>query len=288
VKDKRFVFAGNRFFVLEEMLRAGLNVVKVLAVSGSYLEKELTNRGLPYQVIKDKKFLIEELMKADFDIFLSNGLPYILPVEKLKAGNTRQFTNIHPSYLPDLRGADPVPGALLYGRDSGATCHHMSDTVDGGDIIAQVKISYSENLDSALLYQLSFKAEKEVFLKALEQNFSGNTPQFLEPEHVYYTFKDSDLRIDFSKSIGDIFRQVRAFNTPNKGAYFQAAGETYKVFDAEMISNDYFSSAFSQAKENEIVLTYMDTIVIRKGNMYLKLKKISGQVTGLKPGVVLA
>lgn len=256
------------------MLNAGLNVVRIFAVPGSYLEKELTSRGIAHDVIQDKKFLVEGLLSTDFDIFLSNGLPYILPMEKLQANSTKQFINIHPSYLPDLRGADPVPGALLFGRDSGATCHVMGSTVDGGDIIAQVKINYTEDLDCATLYQLSFKAEKEVFQKALTKNFSGAIAQHSTSDDIYYTFKDADLLIDFSNDGRHIFRQVRAFNTGNKGAYFIYQDQKVKIFDAEIVTNDYLFKVFETASQNQVVLALENKLLVKKTDGFLWLKNI--------------
>ena len=70
-----------------------------------------------------------------------------------------------------MRGIDPVLGSILFKRDAGATCHIMSEKIDAGDIISQLKIPYSNDLDASLLYQLSFIAEKKVFHMALQKNF---------------------------------------------------------------------------------------------------------------------
>ena len=45
----------------------------------------------------------------------------------------KKYVNIHPSFLPDLRGIDPVLGSILFKRDAGATCHIMSEKIDAGD-----------------------------------------------------------------------------------------------------------------------------------------------------------
>src|SRR6185295_17658889 len=94
---------------------------------------------------------------------------------------------------------DPVPGALLFGRDAGATCHMMDDGIDTGPIISQVRIPYSEELYAGLLYQLSFKAEQEVFRLALARNFRPARAQSAAKDIVYYTRKKEDLRIRFSE-----------------------------------------------------------------------------------------
>ncbi|MEP6948201.1 MAG: formyltransferase family protein, partial [Ginsengibacter sp.] len=190
--DKKFVFAGNRFFVLREMLKAKLNLIKIFAVPGSYLEKELNESKILYSILPDKKSFIEELNNLHFDFFIANGLPHILPIKQLTKDSDKAFINIHPSYLPDLQGKDPVPAAVLFGRDSGATCHYMNDNIDNGDIIQQVKIEYTTELDCALLYQLSFIAERDVFVKSLNTAFLAIRKQDSSDRYINYKIKDSD------------------------------------------------------------------------------------------------
>ena len=162
MRNKKFVFAGNRFYVLEQMLLRELNLVHILAVRGSYLQRVLEQKGVEFTVVESKGQLIETIEATDFDYFVANGCPYILPITQLSTGE-KKFVNVHPSALPDLRGADPVPGALLHERDAGATCHVMDDGIDTGGIIARVVIPNTPDLECGLLYQLSFLAEAEVF-----------------------------------------------------------------------------------------------------------------------------
>lgn len=54
--------------------------------------------------------------------------------------------NIHPSLLPRFRGADPVFAALNADEKSlGVTVHHVDETFDTGDIIAQTIIGTDKN-----------------------------------------------------------------------------------------------------------------------------------------------
>src|SRR5438067_7641250 len=51
----------------------------------------------------------------------------------------RGFVNVHPSLLPRLRGATPVPSAILDGlRLTGVTVMRVNTGVDAGPILAQV------------------------------------------------------------------------------------------------------------------------------------------------------
>jgi methionyl-tRNA formyltransferase len=288
MNDSRFVFAGNRFFVLRRMLELKLSVVKVFAEQNSFLARELQQRNLPFEYLSNKRELVNALKALDFDIFVSNGCSIILPISELSQGNQKRFINIHPSLLPDLRGRDPVPGAILSGLPSGATCHLMDDRIDTGDIIAQVPIEMTDDLECGLLYQLSFKAEQEAFERALESGFTPAAPQESKGEGSHYTRKDADLKIDFRDDAAAMCRRIRAFNSRSQGAFFVYRGRKFVVRDCELIENPFLLSRFPGTKENEVVLSYEGKLIIRKGSGLLKLKQISeGEPGSISVGEVL-
>ncbi len=286
-EGKKFCFSCNRFFVLEEMLNAKLDICRIFAVPGSFLQRELVKRNIPFEFIEDKKRLTAQLLSLDFDYFIANGLPVILPVKQLTEKNSKQFINIHPSLLPDMRGKDPVPGALLYGHSSGATCHFMNDGIDTGNIIEQVAIDYSEGLDCGLLYQLSFEAEKEVFSKALKNGFHNKGPQVLTGDEVYYNLKEADKVIDFNKDTDFILRQVKAFNSRTQGAYFIFNGLKVIVRDAEIVTNSYLIDKTKHLQENEVVFVYEQKILLKKASGCIKLKQIESLPDAIIPGCLL-
>lgn len=286
--DKKYVFAGNRFFVVEKMLQLQLHVEEIFAVKESYLERELHNRRIPFTPLTSKKQLIEALYSLNFDFFISNGCPFILPISKLTRDSTKKFINIHPSLLPDLRGADPVPGALFFGRRSGVTCHVMDDEIDSGDIIAQIPIEITECLDCGLLYQLSFIAEQEVFIAALKRNFEPIKKQTPLKSHIYYTLKNDDLRIDFSEDDQSLLRKIKAFNTHSQGAFFYYKQNKIKVLDAEIVTSPFLIQRISNYKDNEVVFNYEKRLLIRKNDKFVKLKQLVGDVSFIKPGDILS
>lgn len=266
---KRYAFAGNRAFVLDRMLALGLDVVRIWAVEGSYLQRKLDLGGGHYSVIKDGPSLIKDIDDAEFDLFVGNGLPIILPISKLQR-NGRRFVNIHPSVLPSLRGRDPVPGALLFGRMSGATCHVMDDGIDTGAVISQIEIPNTPDLDAGLLYQLSFKAEAEAFERAYSLGFEPQGSR-CGIEGSYYSFSPDDLQIDLNEPAEQTLRRVSAFCTGNKGAELRIGGEIFKVWNADMIVNPYLIASQSNAEVGDVVYKYEDKIVIRASDAFIKL-----------------
>lgn len=281
MENYKYVFAGNRFFVLEKMLELQLTFVQVFAVRDSFLARELQKRGIAFEVLAGRRALLEGLKSLDFDVFVSNGCPVILPISELTSNNEKLFINIHPSLLPDLRGRDPVPGAILRGIPSGATCHIMEDGIDSGDIIAQVRIEMTDDLDCGLLYQLSFMAEQEVFVEAFRRSFAPAEAQSSKGKPTHYTLADADVEIDFSEDADAICRRIRAFDSRSQGAFFVYNENKFVVRDCEVVTNPFIITRFSDSAENQIVLNYEQKLIIRKGPAFLKLKQISGGDVGI-------
>jgi len=71
--------------------------------------------------------------------------------------------NIHSSLLPNFRGPTPTAWTILHDELlSGLTFHEMTDTVDVGNILHQVKISVNQMNDGELRHRLSLLAGSEI------------------------------------------------------------------------------------------------------------------------------
>lgn len=240
--DKRkYIFIGNRFYCLNKMLELGLDIIDVIAVKGSFLERELIQRNLAYTLLESKRQLVQNLQRSNFDVLVSNGCPYILPISSLDK-ERRLFVNIHPSLLPDLKGRNPINGAILYQRLHGVTCHRMDDGIDTGSIIAQIEIPGAAELPLDLLYQISFKAEGEVFLRAYNRDFMlddalNQKVQYSKLKPIYYSRQECDMTIQKGDSVDLIDRKVRAFQLEGLFASVKRKEREYKVHDFLIIKN---------------------------------------------------
>ena len=261
------MFVGTRFFCVEKMLQLGLDVVCYAVIKDSVVANELSRRNIEYIEIENKKHLINIIENTDFDILVSNGCPYIIPVSKLQKEN-QLFINIHPSLLPDLKGINPVNGAILFDRPQGATCHVMDDGIDTGNIIAQVKICDKPDMPLDLLYQLSFLAEAEAFLKAYEKDFAvQNEIINKQDEYIYYSRKLEDQIINNDDNLEMIFRKVRAFQLDNQYARIIKDDHTYYVKD--LVKFDTYLFDNKDYKNNQIIFIYKDNVITRYGDIYL-------------------
>jgi methionyl-tRNA formyltransferase len=269
----RFLYAGNRVKVLLRMLELNLNVVGVLPVKNSHLENEVAKIELPTIPVSSPKEAIRNISESDFDVFISCGFPFILPISRLQKRMPKsRFINIHPSYLPDLRGADPIPAAILHGRDSGVSCHLMDDGIDTGDLIAQRYLPYAKEWDAATLYQLCFSLEGDIFCEALKTNFTPIVKQPVRADDtIYYSFSPDDLLIDIQKNDDKIIGMIRAFNSANKGARLNINSCEYRIMEGSIISRPVKSRLYPRARNNEIVEVFNNSILVSRSNSLLRL-----------------
>lgn len=288
--SENVIFIGNRAKVLEKIITLKYDVVNILCVKESYLQTYLEKNNVEYHLIRDKLQSIKEICKTDFDLLISNGFPFILPISKIKKKD-QKFINIHPSLLPDLKGKNPVNGAFLYNRDAGATCHYMDDGIDTGDIISQVKIPLTEDLNLGLLYQLSFIAEADVFEMAHDKKFlpdnENKCNSRVEKEFKYYTRNDHDLEISLNENIEDIIRKIKAFGIEGQGAYFNYRTKKFKVMEAQIVTNEFLLNRKNNFMENQVVCMYSNNLLIKKGDSFLHLKGIVGDLKLIYENCVL-
>ncbi|MBQ9537260.1 MAG: hypothetical protein IJU79_05665 [Desulfovibrionaceae bacterium] len=273
---RTYLFVGNRRFVLQKMLEKGLHFAAIGYVANSHLENDLKSKKLNIEPkllkrLENKTQVLEFIKAHTFDVFVSNGCPYILPLNDLQKAI---YINIHPSLLPDLRGYDPVIGAILFGRDSGATCHIIDQGVDTGDIIAQVKIKNTKDLDVTTLYQLSFYAEQEAFEEALKRDFQPQRKQISQDNLIEYRRNNADMVISFNEDNEQIIRKIKAYNNKKIGCSFVCQGHTYKVFHAEIMENPYLLHILDQFDEGQVAFSYEDSIIFKKDSQVLRFSGI--------------
>jgi len=267
----KYLFIGNRRFVLEELLKK-TNNVQIVCIEGTHLQKDSLLANHNYDLVKNSEEVHNLINNADFDILVSNGLPFKLRLNELPA---KKYINIHPSYLPDLRGIDPVLGAILFERDCGATCHVMNEKFDCGEIISQVKIKYSNDLTSSLLYQLSFIAEKKCFNEAWDRGFEPIGPQVNRSDLIYFSRNQDTRYIKFDQDDDAILRVIRAFDNSNQGARFHVDDGEYKCHSGWISINPFLFEIFSEFEVNFIVMKYEDTIIIKRDKSFLFLSEVS-------------
>ncbi|GMN89525.1 phosphoribosylglycinamide formyltransferase [Francisella sciaenopsi] len=108
--------------------------------------KFIASKGLSREVYD--KLLVEEIEKYNPDLILLIGFMRILSPVFIKAFESK-ILNIHPSLLPKHAGLMDlaVHQSVIDARDSisGCTIHQVSEEVDGGDIVLQLKCDVTKD-----------------------------------------------------------------------------------------------------------------------------------------------
>jgi len=179
-----------------------------------------------------------ELLKAfnpDFIVVIAYGLKVKKAVRDTAIYGA---VNLHPSLLPELRGAAPVPFALFNGMtNTGLTIFELSAKMDAGAIYRQQPcyIFPTENA-TELLERLSYIGSR--MLVRFLDDFFANPWQPIPQDEQKATYcrkldKD-DLLINWNKTALEISNQIRALAL-SPGAYTLHRDKQLKILSADII-----------------------------------------------------
>jgi methionyl-tRNA formyltransferase len=116
------------------------------------------------------KITVDYILENDFNFLISYGYRFILRKEILDLFPNKAI-NMHISYLPYNRGADPNFWSFIEGTPKGVSIHYLDEGVDTGDIIVQ----------------------KEVFFDSIDVETLGSSYQKLQIEIQNLFFQHWDL-----------------------------------------------------------------------------------------------
>jgi len=99
---------------------------------------------------------------------------------------TGRLINIHPSLLPEFRGLDTHQRAIAAGhKEHGASVHFVSEELDGGPVVAQVRIPVHPDDSSNALAQRVLQQEHRLYVTVIQWITEGRI-----------TLADDGLRFD--------------------------------------------------------------------------------------------
>lgn len=153
--------------------------------------------------------------------------------------------NLHPSYLPYNRGANPNVWSIIDGTPAGVTLHYIDAGIDTGDIVAQQRVCVCATDTGATLYRKLEQASIDLFQSAWPQLAAGSIPRRPQPPAIGPTHRVRDLavidEIDLNRyytgrELIDLLR-ARTF-APYPGAYFRDANGRKVYIEIELIDAD--------------------------------------------------
>jgi len=181
----------------------------------------------------DKEFS-EQLAKLSkkIDVFIVAAYGLILPKKILRIPKKGSLC-LHPSLLPQYRGASPVQAAIINAdKQTGMTIFKMDEKMDHGPIVSQFEEEIKPEETAATLYQRLFETSAEVLVTILPEYLKGKIKtRRQDDEKASYTqiLTKNDGRINWSKSPQEIERFIRAM-TPWPGTWteveLEQAGRT--------------------------------------------------------------
>lgn len=140
--------------------------ILLLGTKSTKINTFLISRGEEV-IINSEKITIEYIKENDVDFIISYGYRHIIKSDVINYFEGK-IINLHISYLPFNRGADPNLWSIIDETPSGVTIHNIDCGLDTGDILVQkkVQISDSETLESS--YELLQNEIQNLFISNWE------------------------------------------------------------------------------------------------------------------------
>ncbi|MEY8702209.1 phosphoribosylglycinamide formyltransferase [Francisella philomiragia] len=131
--------------------------------------KSIPSKGLSRDVYD--KLLVEEIQKYNPNLILLIGFMRILSPVFIKAFEGK-ILNIHPSLLPKHAGLMDlsVHQSVIDARDSisGCTIHQVSEEVDGGDVVLQLKCDVTKDDTAESLKEKVQVLESQAWIEVIK------------------------------------------------------------------------------------------------------------------------
>lgn len=164
--------------------------------------------------------------------------PVLLAIPK------RGMVNVHPSLLPELRGAAPVEWAIIRGLETtGVTIMQLDSGMDSGPILHQIPHRVGSDVTggelSAHLAEMGAQALVET-LTMLEQSDPPPRPVPQNEEHVTFAPKltHDTARIDWTKDARAVAGLIRGLD-PRPGAWAELKGAEIKLFSPKVMETPF-------------------------------------------------
>lgn len=187
-----------------------------------------------------------KLLRYDSDLYVVTAYGNIIPKEVLKLPK-HGVLNVHPSLLPEFRGASPIRSAILEDkRETGVTIMLVDERLDHGPILAQEITNIEENewpLDGQMLDERLARQGGRLLAETIPDWIEGNIdPQ--EQDHDAATFctkitkEMSELTLDPHKlptgsEAYQMFLKICAFSGWPE-TFFVHNGKRVKIKEAQL------------------------------------------------------
>lgn len=241
----------------------------------SSLDSVCSNRNIPILRIFDinEEAFIEKMRRYGPELILSAAYPQIFS-KKVLSIPERGVINFHPSLLPRCRGAHPHFWSIAIGEKfGGITAHYMTENIDDGDIIAQIKFRidhyYYEELYQKIIGETPLLIKQvRLFYENMERK-----PISQDSKHATYYKNDREIHrrifwdIMSSQGIHDLIRTEQAF------CFFR--GKKVGIKHADIIMENRNMTNNLKVENGTIVDINEGSVAVAVTNNYLAIHTLS-------------
>ena len=265
---KRVLFIGMpdmAIVCLNKLVEKGINIIGVVPPektdpTNKLMVNTAQNLGLDiieYNISLSDKGFLQRIKNLNADIGVVASFSKKLPKELLQLTKDG-FINLHPSKLPDYRGANPYSHVIMNGEEESAiTLHFMDETYDTGDIISQYCFDLDLNETMGTLFNRTNQMCASMIYEALDYYENHSFPRRPQPTGENYkkaetlSFEKKNIFIDWNKPAEEIERFIRALN-PFIGALTYYNGVILRINSAYVIekNHDYAPGTICDTKSS--------------------------------------
>ena len=186
--------------------------------------------------------------------------------------------NLHPSKLPQYRGAAPIQWSLINGdQETAVTTIKLSQAIDSGSILLQEIMEINDDDNYGTLSARLSKRGAELVVKTLDGIEKGSIKGEQQDDSkvtLAPKISNDDLLISWNKSAVEINNRIRAFS-PAPGAFTSLNGKRLKIFSASILDG-----RIDNDNIGKITITNNHTIAVQTGAGQLALNQV--QLEGKK------
>lgn len=166
---KEFIGKAGKSPIVAVVTQGPKEVGRKKTVTFSPVDKWAHERNIKTYYSSEK--LIDDKVEADLGILAAYG--EIIPKSVLSMFK-HGILNIHPSALPEFRGASPVQGTIASGKNETAgTIIRLDEKMDHGPIIVQFKEDVLTHDTTESLRNRIFDRSKDVMTEVIKPYISG-------------------------------------------------------------------------------------------------------------------
>ena len=234
---------------MEELVSAGHPPELVLSLDET--EKERVSGYVPLHdiarkcnvpFVKFKKIneinIVEKIIKINPNFIFVIGISQLVSSEIINSAKD-YCIGLHPAPLPKYRGRAVVVWQMIMGEsESALTVFKLGDGVDDGDIIEQVPYQIMATDYASDVHQRIRVAIQQAARSSIRKIFTDKVVfQKQDERKASYLLirRPEDGKINWDKSVSDVFNLIRATSHPYPGAFTCYKGEKIIIWKAKVI-----------------------------------------------------